>query len=251
MVRRNRETIVSQLSRYLYADTGTHASIVTVPKRLHERGLLSRKHAVCVPLTSKNRRVHLAWGRQHTDWSMDQWVTDESRFCLNTDSCRTFIWREPGTCYLPSYVREIDKYGRGGLMVWTGIMLNGHTPLLVFERGSVIGVMYMDEVLTLCLPFQIACGPEFILMDDNVLADKALHVDEYLEGEDIRRMDCPARRSDFKPIGQVGDSLGRSIATRNSHSANHPGNENIVVEQVGTIATQDMINCLISNMTLI
>ncbi|GFU85542.1 DDE_3 domain-containing protein [Trichonephila clavipes] len=122
---------------------------------------------------------------------MDQWVTDESRFCLNTDSCRTFIWREPGTCAI-------------------------YPPMSTKSTNT---------------------------------ADKDLHIDEYLEGEDIRRMDCPARRSDFKPIGHVGDSLGRSIATRNSHSANHPGNENIVAEQVGTIATQDMINCLISNGT--
>ncbi|GBM82476.1 hypothetical protein AVEN_227009-1 [Araneus ventricosus] len=63
---------------------------------------------------------------------MDQWATvlftDEPRFSLNTDSRRTFIWREPGTRYLPSNVLEIDNYGGGGLMVWEGIMLDG-TPV--------------------------------------------------------------------------------------------------------------------------
>ncbi|GFW08279.1 HTH_Tnp_Tc3_2 domain-containing protein [Trichonephila clavipes] len=52
---------------------------------------------------------------------MDQWVTvlltDESRFSLNTDSRRTFTWREPGTRYLPSNIHEIDNYGGVGLMV--------------------------------------------------------------------------------------------------------------------------------------
>ncbi|GBN55318.1 hypothetical protein AVEN_57593-1 [Araneus ventricosus] len=117
---------------------GTRVSRVTVSKRLHEIGLFARRHAVCVSLTSTNRRVRLAWCREHRDWSMDQWATvlftDESRFSLNTDSRRTFIWREPGTRYLPSNVREIDHYGGGGLMVWTGIMLDGRTPLHVFER---------------------------------------------------------------------------------------------------------------------
>ncbi|GBM84805.1 hypothetical protein AVEN_217791-1 [Araneus ventricosus] len=82
---------------------------------------------------------------------MDQWATvlftDECRFSLNTDSRRTFIWREPGTHYLPSNVREIDHYGGGGLMVWAGIMLDDRTPLHVFERGTVTGVRYRDEIL--------------------------------------------------------------------------------------------------------
>ncbi|GFW60139.1 transposable element Tcb2 transposase [Trichonephila clavipes] len=54
---------------------------------------------------------------------------------------------EPGTHYLPSNVHEIDNYGVGGLMVWTGIILDGRTPLHVFERGSVTVVRYRDEVL--------------------------------------------------------------------------------------------------------
>ncbi|GFT75816.1 HTH_Tnp_Tc3_2 domain-containing protein [Trichonephila clavipes] len=71
--------------------------------------------------------------------------TDESRFSLNTDSHRAFIRREPGTGYLPSNVREIDNCGRGGLIVWAGIMLNDRTPFHVFEGGSVTGVRYRSS----------------------------------------------------------------------------------------------------------
>ncbi|GBM69327.1 hypothetical protein AVEN_155752-1 [Araneus ventricosus] len=106
ITRRNRSATASQLSRDLYAVTGTRVSRVTVSKTLHETGLFARRPAVCVPLTSTNRRVRLARCREHRDWSMDQWATvlftDESRFRLNTNSRRTFIWREPGTHYLPS-----------------------------------------------------------------------------------------------------------------------------------------------------
>ncbi|GBM41877.1 hypothetical protein AVEN_161393-1 [Araneus ventricosus] len=97
-----------------FQDTGSiqRKPGVTVSKRLHETGLFARRPAVCVPLTSTNRRVRLAWCREHRDWSMDKWATvlftDESRFSLNTDSRRTFIWEEPGTRYLPSNVCEID-----------------------------------------------------------------------------------------------------------------------------------------------
>jgi len=103
---------------------------------------------------------------------MVQWLpvlfTDESRFNLNSDSRRTFIWREPGTRYLPSNVREIDHYGGSGVMVWGGIMEDRRTRLHVFDRGSVNGVRYRDEVLEPYVRlFRGTVGPEFILMDDS------------------------------------------------------------------------------------
>ncbi|GBO12845.1 Transposable element Tcb2 transposase [Araneus ventricosus] len=219
IARRNRGATASQLSRDLYAATGTRVSRVTVSKRLHETGLFARRPAVCVPLTSTNRGARLAWCREHRDWSMDQWATvlftDESRFSLNTDSRRTFIWREPGTRYLPSNVREIDHYGGGGIIVWACIMLDGRVPLHVFERGTVTGVRYRDEILKpYVLLFRGAVGPEFILMDDNARPHRALLVDEFLEIEYIRRMDWPARSPDRNPIEHVWEAMGRVIATR-------------------------------------
>ncbi|GBN77569.1 hypothetical protein AVEN_244038-1 [Araneus ventricosus] len=57
---------------------------------------------------------------------------------------------------------------RRGLMVWEGIMLDGRTPLHVFERGTVTGVRYRDEILEPYVSlFRGEVGHEFILMDDN------------------------------------------------------------------------------------
>ncbi|GBO22614.1 hypothetical protein AVEN_135717-1 [Araneus ventricosus] len=186
IARRNRGSTASQLSCDLYAASESRVSRVTVSKRLHATGLFARRPAVCVPLTSTNRRVRLAWCREHRDWSMDQWTivlfTDESRFSLNTDSGRAFIWREPGTRYLPSNVRVIDHYGGRGLMVWAGIMLDGRTPFHVSERGTVTGVRHRDEILKPCVHlFRSAVGPEFILMNDNARPHRALLVNEFLE----------------------------------------------------------------------
>ncbi|GBM23009.1 Transposable element Tc1 transposase [Araneus ventricosus] len=177
---------------------------------------------------------------------MDQWATvlftDESRFNLNTDSRRTFIWREPATRYLPSNVREINHYGGGGLMVWAGIMLDGRTPLHVFERGTVTGIRYSDEILEPYVRlFRGAVGPEFILMDDNARAHGALLVDEFLESEDIRRMDWPARSPDLNPIEHVWDALGRVIATRN------PQEMKTALLNEWDQLPKEMINCLISS----
>ncbi|GFU78032.1 HTH_Tnp_Tc3_2 domain-containing protein [Trichonephila clavipes] len=54
IARCNRGTTASQLSRFLYAATGTRVSRVTVSKRLHKKGLFARRPIVYVPLTSTN-----------------------------------------------------------------------------------------------------------------------------------------------------------------------------------------------------
>ncbi|GBN58951.1 hypothetical protein AVEN_240748-1 [Araneus ventricosus] len=89
-------------------------------------------------------------------------------------------------------------------MVWAGIMLDGRTPLHVFERGNVTGERYRDEILEPYVRlFRGAVGPEFILMDDNVRPHRALLVDEFLESEDIHQMNWPARSPDLNPIENV------------------------------------------------
>ncbi|GBL74382.1 hypothetical protein AVEN_235350-1 [Araneus ventricosus] len=124
-------------------------------------------------------------------------------------------------------------YGGGSLMVWAGIMLDVRTPLHVFERDTVTGVRFRDEILEpYARLFRGAVGTEFILMDDNARPYRALLVDEFLESEDICRMDWPARSPHLNPIEHVWDALGRAIATRNppTPSENHPGNENSFAE---------------------
>ncbi|GBM74209.1 hypothetical protein AVEN_203409-1 [Araneus ventricosus] len=112
------------------------------------------------------------------------------------------------------------QYPRNRPLWWRGFNgLGRHHvgwPLHVFERGTVTGVRYRDEILEPYVRlFRGAVGPEFILMDDNARPHRALLVDEFLESEDIRRMDWLARSPDLNPIEHVWEALGREIATHN------------------------------------
>ena len=64
-------------------------------------------------------------------------------------------------------VAEHDRYGKGSVMVWAGISVNGKTDLYVVENGTLTAVRYCNKILDQFVrPYADAIGPEFILMDD-------------------------------------------------------------------------------------
>ncbi|GFV40013.1 DDE_3 domain-containing protein [Trichonephila clavipes] len=90
---------------------------------------------------------------------------------------------------LPSNVRDINRYGRLGLMICEDITLDGYTNLHIFERGTMTAV--------------------------------STHlVDEFLESGDIRLLNRLAKSPDLKNIEHTWDALGRAIATHNSPPRN-------------------------------
>ncbi|GFX60931.1 transposable element Tcb1 transposase [Trichonephila clavipes] len=140
--------------------------------------------------------------------------SDESRFSLQSDSCRTLIWRAPGTRYHQENTIERHRYGGAGWLVWGRIILSSRTELHV-QSVKMTGHIYRDIFLEqhVCL-FRNAMGAEFLFMDDNARPHHAIIVDECLQSEDITRMDWPAYSSDLNPIEHVWDMLGRRIAAR-------------------------------------
>ncbi|GFU91380.1 SCAN domain-containing protein 3 [Trichonephila clavipes] len=127
-------------------------------------------------------------------------------------------------------------------------MLNGRTELHIFDRGSVIGDRYCEEVL---LPhvrlFQGAIGPDFIFMNDNARPHRTLAVEELLESEDITRMDWPAFSPDLNPIEHVWDALGRRIAARLHHPENTQQLKKMLIKE-WALLPQEMMHQLVLSM---
>ena len=201
--KRARNQSASAIAQQLCTATGRQVSRFTVARRLHKGGLFARRPERCIPLKVGHRRRRLEWCKEHRNWTSHQWsrvlFTDESRFSATSDSHRQLIWREVGTRFYLSNIMERDRYGGPGVVVWGGIMLNGRTELHVFDRGSVTGDRYCQEVI---LPhvrlFRGAIGADFVFMDDNARPHRTHAVQQLLE--DITRMDWPAYSPDLNPI---------------------------------------------------
>lgn len=62
---------------------------------------------------------------------------------------------------IPSYVKEIDKFGGRRTLVWISVMLDIRTPQHIFDAGTVNAYRYRDEVLEVCVRLSLgAVGPQ-------------------------------------------------------------------------------------------
>ncbi|GFW46780.1 transposable element Tcb2 transposase [Trichonephila clavipes] len=174
--------------------------------------------------------------------------TDESRFSTRNDSQRVLIRREIGTRFYTSHIKERHHYGGPGVLVWGGIMLNGRTELHIFDRGSVTGDRYCEEVL---LPhvrlFRGAIGPDFTFMDDNARLHRTLAVEELLDSEDITRRDWPAYSPDLNHIEHVWDALERRIIARLHLPENTQQLKQMLIEE-WALLRQEMLHQLVLSM---
>ncbi|GBN32429.1 Fat-like cadherin-related tumor suppressor, partial [Araneus ventricosus] len=183
--KRNRRSTASDLSRQLSSATGTTVSRQTVYRRLGHIGLYARRPVRCVPHTATHCRLRLAWSREHALGTPQQWscvmFSDESRFSLQSDSRRIFIWRAPGTRYHQENTIERHRYGGAGWLVWGGIILGSRTDLHV-QSVTMTGHIYRDVILEQHVRlFRGAMGVEFLFMDDNARPHRANIVDECLQ----------------------------------------------------------------------
>ena len=94
--------------------------------------------------------------------------TDESKFCIDFKDRRARVRRAHNERFAPVCVAEHDRYGKGSVMVWAGISMQGKTDLHIIENGTLTAVRYVNEILDVYVrQYAVAIGAEIILMDDN------------------------------------------------------------------------------------
>ncbi|GFU22307.1 transposable element Tcb1 transposase [Trichonephila clavipes] len=107
-------------------------------------------------------------------WLWQRFQDDGNVWGLQSDSCRTLIWRAPGTRYHHNNTIERHRYGCAGWLVWERIILGSRIDLHV-QSVTMTGHIYRDVILEQHVRlFRGAMGAEFLCMADNTHPHRAI-----------------------------------------------------------------------------
>ncbi|UYV84405.1 Transposase [Cordylochernes scorpioides] len=207
-------------------DTLDHSiSTRTISRRLVANGLHSCRPLRRLPLTPPNRRQRLEWCRARSTW-MTEWhrvvFSDESRFCLSSDSRRVRVWRRRG---------------------------ERSNPAAIVERPTVRqrhydGPTNVDDVLRpVTLPY-LQGVPNALYQQDNARPHNARISQQALQ--DVQMLPWPPYSPDLSPIEHVWDIIGRRL-----HALPQPRSEDELwqmVEREWRAIPQDAIRTLIDSL---
>ncbi|UYV76267.1 hypothetical protein LAZ67_13003215 [Cordylochernes scorpioides] len=209
-------------------DTLDHSiSTRTISRRLVANGLHSCRPLRRLPLTPPNRRQRLEWCRARSTW-MTEWhrvvFSDESPFCLSSDSRRVRVWRRRGERSNPAAIVERPTVRQRVIMVWGAIAYDSRSPLLRIQ-GTMTAQRYVDD-------------------QDNARPHTARISQQALQ--DVQMLPWPPYSPDLSPIEHVWDIIGRRL-----HALPQPRSEDELwqmVEKEWRAIPQDAIRTLIDSL---
>ncbi|UYV63910.1 hypothetical protein LAZ67_2005981 [Cordylochernes scorpioides] len=211
-------------------DTLDHSiSTRTISRRLVANGLHSCRPLRRLLLTPPNRRQRLEWCRARSTW-MTEWhrvvFSDESRFCLSSDSRRVRVWRRRGERSNPAAIVERPTVRQRGIM------------------GTMTAQRYVDDVLRpVTLPY-LQGVPNALYQQDNARPHTARISQQALQ--DVQMLPWPPYSPDLSPIEHVWDIIGRRL-----HALPQPRSEDELwqmVEREWRAIPQDAIRTLIDSL---
>ncbi|UYV64409.1 hypothetical protein LAZ67_3000604 [Cordylochernes scorpioides] len=228
-------------------DTLDHSiSTRIISRRLVANGLHSCRPLRRLPLTPPNRRQRLEWCRARSTW-MTEWhrivFSDESRFCLSSDSRRVRVWRRRGERSNPAAIVERPTVRQRGIMVWGAIAYDSRSPLLRIQN-TMMAQRYVDDVLRpVTLPY-LQGVPNALYQQDNARPHTARISQQALQ--DVQMLPWPPYTPDLSPIEHVWDIIGRRL-----HALPQPRSEDELwqmVEREWRAIPQDAIRTLIDSL---
>ncbi|UYV66550.1 Transposase [Cordylochernes scorpioides] len=218
----------------------------TISRRLVANGLHSCRPLRRLPLTPPNRRQRLEWCRARSTW-MTEWhrvvFSDESLFCLSSDSRRVRVWRRHGERSNPAAIVERPTVRQCGIMVWGAFAYDSRSPLFRIQ-GTMTAQRYVDDVLRpVTLPY-LQGVPNALYQQDNARPHTARISQQALQ--DVQMLPWPPYSPDLSPIEHVWDIIGRRL-----HALPQPRSEGELwqmVEREWRAIPQDAFRTLIDSL---
>ncbi len=190
-------------------------SAVTVRRRLREAGLPRRVARHKPLLNDCHREVRLAWCRERTDWTINDWAStifsDERTFRLGKYG-RVWVSRPVGRAYHPKYVAPSESRGPS-VQIWACISGKSYGLCHIFE-GTMNSGRYITTLEDNLLPYMRANWrrhADVLFQQDNATCHTAGIVQKWMRRHNIRQLPWPAKSADLSPIENLWSYLAREV----------------------------------------
>lgn len=101
-------------------------------------------------LNKKQMEKRLKWAKEHSEWTAEDWLKVESRFCISFGDQGPLVWRRGGETYNHVCVKRSVKFPQS-VMVW-GCMSARGVGKLCFLKKTVNAAVYQDVLETFLIP---------------------------------------------------------------------------------------------------
>ena len=186
-----------------------------VNNRLVKAGFRAKRPLRKPKRTINHRQRRLQWARQHQNIQLGHWqhviFSDESRFLLHRHDGRIRVRRQVHEAYNDDCILPRVQAGGGGLTVWAAFHSRGKTDLVVID-GNLNQHKYRTILEETLIPFaRQTFAANFVFQDDNARPHRARMIDNFLETNEIQRLDWPAMSPDMNPIENLWAELTRQL----------------------------------------
>ena len=131
--------------------------------------------------------------------------------CLQSDNYRTCFWRRSGQAERLRHIAQQVQQGGGSLMFWVALCgadvrhwWSWKALKWLYDTGMTSSDLYCDHIGRISRVI-------IVLMDDNSRPHRAHLMNEFLHGNNIARLECPACSPDMNPIDHAWDTLKRAV----------------------------------------